>query len=125
MGTSGYCFMASGGSLKPEKCYWYWMAFNFKFRHGKAIYKLSSELPHRQLLIPTREGGEAPITLKGPHESSNNLGILQCPSGCPKAHLEKMTKNGLDCWADRASTSSLLRYISRIISHDFQLVYLK
>lgn len=74
----GHLTIASGGSLKPEKCYWYWIAF--KFRHGKAIYKLPSELPHRQLLIPTREGGEAPITLlKGPHESSNNLSILQCP----------------------------------------------
>ena len=31
-----------------------------------------------------------------------------------------MTKNGLD-WADRASTSSLPRYISRM-SHDFQLI---
>jgi hypothetical protein len=39
----GKLAIASGGSLKPEKRFWYLIAF--KFRHGKAVYKSLAELP--------------------------------------------------------------------------------
>ena len=110
--------IASGGSLKPEKCCWYLISFHF--RNGKALYKPLCDLPSRQLTIPMRDGSRKPIELKDSSETTLTLGIPQNPQGLPKDHLNKMKQAGLD-WADRAATHPLPRYISRM-SHDHQLV---
>jgi hypothetical protein len=39
----GMLALASGGSLRPEKCFWYFISF--KFRNGHAYYKKLEELP--------------------------------------------------------------------------------
>jgi hypothetical protein len=114
----GKLAIASGGSLKPEKCFWYLIAF--KFVHGQPQYKSLTELPQRQLHIPTTDGRLVPIQQLATSEATKTLGVVQCPEGDPTAHLAKMKKAGLD-WADRASTTPLHRVLSRQ-SHDLMLV---
>jgi hypothetical protein len=114
----GMLALASGGSLRPEKCFWYFISF--KFCNGRAYYKKLEELPSTPLTVPMRDGSTAPIELKPTDEATCTLGVLQCPEGLPEAHLAKMKQDGLD-WADRASTTPLPRVISRM-SHDHMLV---
>jgi hypothetical protein len=114
----GNLALASGGSLKPEKCLWYFVAF--KFRNGIPYYKSKSELPQTPLTVPMRDGSNAPITLLESNESTKTLGVFQCPQGIPDAHLQKMKEDGLE-WVDRAATQPIPRRISRM-SHDHMLV---
>ena len=114
----GKLAIASGGSLKPEKCFWYFISW--KFHKGVAQYKTIDELPAQQLLIPSPDGSLHSIALKEVTDSRKTLGVLQCPAGLPDAHLAKMKKDGLD-WADRASTKPIPKRLAPM-SNDLQLV---
>ena len=114
----GNLAIASGGALKPEKCFWY--LISFKFRHGVAYYKALDELPSRQMMIPARDGSLKPITLKATDEATKTLGVTQDVEGNPTSHLEKMQKQGFD-WADQANTKPLPRRLARQ-SYDCMLV---
>ena len=115
----GRLAIASGGSLKPEKCFWYLIAF--KFRNGVPDYKTIRDFPPDTVLrVPAPDGSEHPIQLLEVTEAKKTLGVLQCPAGLPDAHLQQMKKHGLD-WADKAATQPLPRRLARM-SHDLMLV---
>jgi hypothetical protein len=50
--------IATGGALKPKKCFWYLIAF--RFCNGRAFYKMLSQLPRRHLTVPLPDGTSAP-----------------------------------------------------------------
>jgi hypothetical protein len=80
--------IATGGALRPEKCFWYWIAFCF--RNGVQYYCSLQELPKDPLLVPLRDGLLHPIELKQFDDPTVTLGELQCPAGAPDAQLSKM-----------------------------------
>jgi hypothetical protein len=41
--------IATGGALRPKKCFWYWIAFRFK--NGVPYYRSLQELPKDPLLV--------------------------------------------------------------------------
>ena len=54
---------ATGGSLKPQKCFWYMLGWILK--KGKARLKTLAELPQTQtsLYIPQPDGTKVPISI--------------------------------------------------------------
>jgi hypothetical protein len=76
--------IATGGSLRPEKCFWYWIAY--RFRNGGPYYRSLKELPTTPLLVPVRDGSLHPIELKQFDDQLSPLGL-------PNAHLALLTLN--------------------------------
>lgn len=95
---------ATGGNLKPEKCYWYLLSY--KFVCGKAQLKPLRELRQYQLLIPQPLGKMVPITLKAPDDASEVLGVWTSPSSDGKRHLQHMLAKGYR-WSKRVMSSPL------------------
>jgi hypothetical protein len=110
--------IATGGALKPKKCFWYLIAF--RFCNGRAFYKKLSQLPRRHLTVPLPDGTSAPIPLRDTATSEETLGVFQCPEGLPQRQLQKMSEAGID-FADKAATHPLPRTVSRM-AHDYMLI---
>ena len=83
---------ATGGNLKPEKCYWYFLSY--KFIQGKAILKSLKEIDHYKLKIPQPGTTDVVIELKDPMKAYEVLGVWACPSGVGTAQLDHMMGKG-------------------------------
>ncbi len=70
---------ASGGSLKPAKCFWYMLGW--KWIQGEARLKTLAELPQEPLQIPQPGGRMAPIALNPVDKPEKKLGVHVCPTG--------------------------------------------
>lgn len=80
--------IATGGALRPEKSFWYWIAY--RFCNGIPYYRSLKELPKTPVLVPVRDGSLHPIELKQFDDPTVTLGTAQCPSGAPDAQLSRM-----------------------------------
>jgi hypothetical protein len=95
---------ATGGNLKPEKCYWYLLSY--KFVHGRATLKTLKELNHHQLHIPQPNATEVAIHLKDPSQASEVLSVWSCPASSGHAQLDHMIKKGKK-WSTKVLNSAL------------------
>ena len=95
---------ATGGNLKPVKCYWYLLSYQFK--KGIASLKPLKAISKHSLSIPQSNERSVIITLKDPNMASEVLGIWSCPSGSGEAHLDHMMWKGRK-WSTRVMSSSL------------------
>ena len=95
---------ATGGNLKPEKCYWYLLSY--KFVHGRAVLRPKRELSAYTLQIPQPNSTNVVIQLKDPDEASEVLGVWSCPSSNGQAQLDHMLKKGRK-WGNRVLHSTL------------------
>ena len=64
---------ATGGLLKPQKCFWYMLVWVWK--KGKACLKTLYELPQDPLYIPQQEGTMVLICLKAISDPEKKLGV--------------------------------------------------
>ncbi|KAL3780888.1 hypothetical protein HJC23_009934 [Cyclotella cryptica] len=87
---------STGGNLKPEKCYWYFMAY--KFVKGVAILRPAKEM--------SRPGASVAIELKDPSEASEVLGVWSSPTGTSTSQLDHMIGKGRK-WSTRVLRSTL------------------
>ena len=85
---------ATGGSLKPEKCYWYLLSY--KFVRGVACLKTIQDIKQYTLLIPQPNGDEVPIALKSPNAASEVLGIWMSPTEDGTRHLQHMVSSDVE-----------------------------
>ena len=67
---------ASGGALRPEKCYWY--SLNFQWKDG--ISQLSTITPP-PIFVTKDDGTLAPIKHMNPNDSTEAVGVWQDASG--------------------------------------------
>jgi hypothetical protein len=75
--------IATGGALKPEKCFWY--SLNYTSVEGKWCYADVSDF---ELKITCPDGGVHKINQKSPTTSMKTLGVVDAPAGDNKGHLE-------------------------------------
>jgi len=94
----GGLVQATGGSLKPSKCFWYMLSW--RWSRGKPLLKKRSQLPSVPLMIPQPDGANVPIALKEVTESEKKLGVWTCPAGDFGVHVSEMKKKGKK-WAAR------------------------
>jgi hypothetical protein len=83
---------ATGGNLKPEKCYW--CLLSYRFIRGEAKLKSLWEINQYHLRIPQPNSEEVVIQLKDPSKASEVLGVWSSPAGSGTAHLDHMIAKG-------------------------------
>ena len=86
---------ATGGSLKPAKCFWYMMSYKFN-KNGTVRLKSVSELPKTELTIPQANDVKVPISLKPVNAAEKKLGVYTCPDGDFSTKLSYISKSGLE-----------------------------
>ena len=100
-----HLLQATGGNLKPAKCYWYLL--QYRFVRGIASLASKAQLSHHFLTIPQPDGSQVSIDLKDPTEASNVLGVLVSPTGDGEPMLQHMLSKGYK-WSNRVLKSRLL-----------------
>ena len=103
---------ATGGSLKPAKCFWYLMSYKFN-KNGTVRLKGLSELPQTELTIPQENGSKVAIQLKSVSVSEKKLGVYTCPDGDFSDQLAYISKSGME-HASRLQAGSLHRRDARL-----------
>jgi hypothetical protein len=74
---------ATGGALKPEKCWWYLLDYTCK--DGKWKY---ADIVPRELFITNPDGTKSAIKQEEVTVSKKTLGIYNAPSGGNEGHLD-------------------------------------
>jgi len=108
----GLLGQATGGALKPEKCFLYLL--DYSFNNGRAKLSTLKNLPEPEfavevkdkglqpahITVPQPDGSSAPIPTVDVTESTEMLGIFFAPTGDSTVHIEHMCQKGQD-WVDR------------------------
>ena len=79
----GDLLLATGGCLKPEKCFWYML--DYECCEGECKPR---EIVDWELMIPIDDGSLKPIYSLSPHESRKVLGVKDCPARGSAEQLE-------------------------------------
>ena len=114
----GLLGQATGGALKPEKCFLYLL--DYAFPNGRARLKSLKQLPEAEfkaevkgkglqpahITVPQPDGSNAPIHTVDVFEPTKMLGIFFAPAGDSTEHVEEMCQKGHD-WVDRVTARPL------------------
>ena len=95
---------ATGGSLKPQKCYWYLLSY--KFVNGTATLRPLSELSSHTVDIPQPNNSTVPIELLDASSPSKVLGVWTSPTSDGSKMITYMADKGKQ-WATRVQSSTL------------------
>ena len=97
----------SGGSLKPEKCFWY--PIEWKWNNGIAkILPLNSG--ENKIMAPDPQERILPITCLDTSESREIMGIWQTPTGGMEKQIE-MLKHKVQEWMNMLKNDYLPRHV--------------
>ena len=107
MTSWGKLLIATGGSLKPSKCFYHLISFSWK-ADGTWFYDKNEAEEDLQLYIPLADGTEEAIQHCGVEEVHKTLGTMTCPSGSSMAAIEYM-KERTQSWIDQATAANLSR----------------
>ena len=92
---------ATGGALKPEKCFWY--LIDYECVDGDWKY---AESAPREMMITNPDGSTSPITQEHVTSSKKTLGIHDSPSGGNSTHLSYI-KEKVGTWVGRMANGHL------------------
>jgi hypothetical protein len=96
---------ATGGNLKPPKCYEYLLLF--KFINGEPMLKSLREIEDLPAcVIPQPSAGDVAIERKPCEEASETLGVFTSPAGTSTAQLDKILQKAVE-WAESIKSSHL------------------
>ena len=103
----GSKLLASGGALKPSKCFCYLIDYDWD-DDGEWKYRELTEDEQVQyaIRVPTPSGAQIEIESLGVNDPHKTLGSMTCPSGEATSALERMKTQTQD-WVDAAKNSSL------------------
>jgi hypothetical protein len=108
LGQWSNLLIASGGALKPDKCFWY--PLDYISVEGRWSYVDVSDF---ELKITGPNGGVHVITQKSPTTSMKTLGVVDAPEGGNKGHLEYI-KSKTATWVSRMKNGHLPSHIAWI-----------
>ena len=97
----GDLLTSTGGALKPEKCFWYLV--DYEFKDGEWIY---TDTVDWELLVPLPDGSEEPIQQYDVHHCEKTLGVWSSPSGEEGSQLEKIAER-VEKWTSRTANGHL------------------
>jgi hypothetical protein len=95
---------ATGGSLKPQKCFWY--MFIWVWKKGKVHLKTLYEVPQDPLYIPQQDDTRVQIILKAISDLEKKLGMYTCLTGNFFYHVAHILTMG-SVYAERLATQRL------------------
>ena len=88
--------MASGGSFKPEKCFFYLISFVWK-ADGKWSYDSNEIKDEFNMGVPIPDGALCQIEHLSVDTAKETLGVFTCPSGSFGTHLlHEEERTGMD-----------------------------
>ncbi len=96
---------ATGGALKPEKCWWYLL--DYTCVNGEWTY---ADIVPRELLITNLDGTKSAIKQEEVTVSKKTLGIYNTPAGGNKGHLDHI-KSKATTWTNRMTNGHLPSHI--------------
>ncbi len=85
----GKLLIATGGSLKPSKCFFHLVFFSWK-PDGTWVYDSNEEDEGMQIEIPLPDGSSVPIRHCVVNEAHKTLGMMTCLSGSDEAPIARM-----------------------------------
>lgn len=103
----GNLLIATGGALKPGKCFYHLISFEFD-QHGNWSYATNHEKEELQVVIPQSDGTTAEIKHLAVTEAHKTLGSMTCPTGSGEAAVRQIQDNAQG-WLDKARTAKLSR----------------
>ena len=95
---------ATGGSLKPQKCFWYMLGW--RWVNGVPRLKKLCRLPQTPLTIPQPDGTRVAISLKDVSDPEKKLGVFTCPNGDFSHHVDHCCTVGFE-YAAKLATRNL------------------
>jgi peptidoglycan hydrolase-like protein with peptidoglycan-binding domain len=114
----GNLLIATGGSLKPAKCFYHLISFVRK-HDGSWQYANNETVEELALVIPQPNNTVTPISHLGVNEASKTLGSMTCPSGDPTAALQRVQEKAQG-WIDEVITAGPpRRNIWFLVDHQF------
>jgi hypothetical protein len=101
--------IASGGALKPMKCFYHLIDYVWS-ETGEWSYRSLEEedLQQFKIRVPTPSGNDVAIEHLGVNEARKTLGTITCPSGASEKALSRMKEQASE-WIDKAKNGSLSR----------------
>ena len=103
----GNLLIATGGALKPCKCFYHLISFDFDEK-GIWRYAENHDKEEFQLSIPLPDGTFAEIEHLAVTKAHKTLGSMTCPTGCGNAAVKRMQESA-QAWCDKASVAKLSR----------------
>ena len=105
----GTKLLATGGALKPPKCFYYLIDYDW-LEDGTWKYRQleDDDLIAFQIKVPLASGRMHPIDYVPPGEARKTLGAMTCPTGDCTLALEKMRTQAQE-WVDTAKNGKLHR----------------
>ena len=103
--SRGNLLIATGGALKPEKCFYYLMSYEFNERNGSWYYSANHDSPDFALVVPMPDGSTAPISHLAVTKSRKMLGASQCPTGTAAGSIALLQER-TQSWVDRVMNGS-------------------
>jgi hypothetical protein len=97
---------ATGGALKPEKCWWYLL--DYTCVDGKWTY---ADMAPRELLITNPDGTKSMIKQEDVLVSKKTLGIYNAPAGGNEGHRNHI-KSKATTWVNRMTNGHLPSHIA-------------
>jgi hypothetical protein len=102
----GCILIATGGALKPAKCFYHLISFSWK-QDGTWQYSPNNKRPDLNIMVPTEDGTFAAIehllVLSSP---TKTLGQMTFPTGNSGGAIAQMNKKAQG-WIDKAKSSKL------------------
>ncbi len=90
----GRLLIATGRSLKPEKCFYHLVDFAWT-RKGGWQYIAHHEDEGAVVFVPLPDGTMAPISHLAADDAQKTLGVVTCPSGNSASGLRQMKKKAV------------------------------
>jgi len=103
----GRLLIATGGTLKPDKCFYHLLDFAWTQKGGWQ-YTAHHEDEGAALFVPLPDGTTAPITHLAVDDAQKTLGVTTCPSGNSTGSLQQM-KEKAKKWFDSLTVGRLHR----------------
>jgi hypothetical protein len=99
---------ATGGALKPEKCFWYML--DYRCENGECSY---AEMTPQTLFATNPDGTKSQITQEEVTVSKKTLGIHDAPAGGNEEHI-KYIQQKASTWTDRMTNGHLPHHMAWI-----------
>jgi hypothetical protein len=103
----GHLLIATGGTLKPEKCFYHLIDFAWTQKGGWQ-YVAHHEDVGATVYVPLPDGRRAPISHLAVDDAQKTLGVTTCPSGNSSGSLRQMKGNAKK-WFDSLTAGRLHR----------------
>jgi hypothetical protein len=103
----GRLLIATGGVLKPAKCFYHIISFGWK-QDGSWRYAANEARADLGIVLPLADGTFLPIEHLPVSTPTKTLGQMTCPTGCSQGAIQQMMEKAQQ-WIDKAKGRNLHR----------------